>query len=135
MMRSRGLALSELVTCKSVSSCFQSNSAKSRSIESSDVSICVLSLDEIVPRTVEAEARITIPHDVTRHLKPDTVFLLNKSDLAHISARDLPKALNDALPQHASEASRHFWSVSLRSGEGTREFLDGLASVLKERYA
>ncbi|KAF8556289.1 tRNA modification GTPase TrmE [Imleria badia] len=102
-------------------------------IETSDVSICVLSLDEIIP-TAEGEVTITIPDDVIRHLQPDTVFLLNKSDLARVSTDDLRKALNDALLQRAPGTSRQFWSISLRSGQGTQEFLDGLASVLKERY-
>lgn len=79
--------------------------------------------------------KITIPDDIIRHLKPDTVFLLNKSDLARISTHDLREALKGALLQHDLETTRHFWSMSLRSGEGTKEFLDGLASVLKERYA
>lgn len=107
----------------------------SRSIETSDVSICVLSHDEIIPRTAEGKVKITIPDDVIGHLKPDTVFLLNKSDLAQVSTHALWEALNDALLQHVSGTTRHFWSISLRSGEGTQEFLDGLASVLKERYA
>ncbi|KAN0097833.1 hypothetical protein V8E55_002279 [Tylopilus felleus] len=104
-------------------------------IETSDVSICLLSLDEIIPRTVEGQVKIAIPDDVVRHLKPDTVFLFNKSDLARVSAHDLREELNDALLRYASDTPRHFWSISLRSGEGTREFLDDLASVLKERYA
>ncbi|KAF8450928.1 tRNA modification GTPase TrmE [Boletus edulis BED1] len=104
-------------------------------IQTADVSICVLSLDEIIPSTAEREVKIAIPDDVIRHLKPDTVFLLNKSDLARPPTHDLRKALNDALLQHASGTSRHCWSISLRSGEGTQEFLDGLGSVLKERYA
>ncbi|KAG6375056.1 tRNA modification GTPase TrmE [Boletus reticuloceps] len=104
-------------------------------IQTADVSICVLSLDEIIPRTAEREVKIAIPDDVIRHLKPDTVFLLNKSDLARPPTHELRKVLNDALPQQASGTSRPCWSISLRSGEGTQEFLDGLGSVLKERYA
>jgi len=104
-------------------------------IETSDVSICVLSLPEIIPRTAEGEVKIIIPDDVIGHLKPDTVFLLNKSDLARVSTHDFREALNDTLLQHTSGTTRHFWSISLHSGEGTQEFLDGLASVLKERYA
>lgn len=107
----------------------------SRSISTSDVSICVLSHDEIIPRIAEGKAKITIPDDVIGHLQPDTVFLLNKSDLAKVSTQVLREALNDALLQHDSGTAPHFWSISLRSGEGTQEFLDGLALVLKERYA
>lgn len=84
---------------------------------------------------MEGQVKIAIPDDVVRHLKPDTVFLFNKSDLARVSAHDLREELNDALLRYASDTPRHFWSISLRSGEGTREFLDDLASVLKERYA
>lgn len=80
--------------------------------------------------------KIVVPDDVLCHLKPDTVFILNKSDLTRgVDAHDLQEALNDALSRHASGTKVHFWSISLHSSEGTQEFLDGLASVLKERYA
>lgn len=76
-----------------------------------------------------------MPDDVIGHLKPDTVFLFNKSDLARVPTHNLGEALNEVLLQHALGTTRYFWSISLRSGEGTKDFLDGLASVLKERYA
>ncbi|KAG8218291.1 hypothetical protein J3R82DRAFT_3905 [Butyriboletus roseoflavus] len=104
-------------------------------VQTSDVSICVLSLDEILPKIAEGEVKFTIPDDIIGHLKPDTIFLLNKSDLARESTHELREALKNALLQHDLESTRHFWSISLRSGEGTKEFLDGLASVLQERYA
>ena len=115
---------------------FGRNITQCTSIEASDVSICVFSLDEVIPRTSKGDIEVTIPDDVVGHLKPDTLFIFNKSDLArtHVPPHSLRKALDDALSRQASE-TRHFWNISLRSGDGTREFLDGLASVLKERYA
>lgn len=78
---------------------------------------------------------ISIPDDVIRHLKPDAVFVLNKSDLAlDVSAHNLQEALNEALSRHTLGTTQKIWSISLRSGEGTQNFLDGLAMVLKERH-
>ncbi|KIJ70366.1 hypothetical protein HYDPIDRAFT_23478 [Hydnomerulius pinastri MD-312] len=105
-------------------------------VETSDVSICVLSLGETFSRTPENIVEIKIPDDVVNHLKPDTIFLFNKSDLAHdLSPRDLHKALKRALLLIGSDTVPGVWSISLRTSEGTQEFLDGLATVLKDRCA
>ncbi|KAF9224381.1 tRNA modification GTPase TrmE [Gyrodon lividus] len=106
-------------------------------VGTSDVSICVLSLDEVLSRTAEGEAKIKIPEDVINHLKPDTIFLFNKSDLAldSLSSDDFWEPLKRALPQTAPDATPKPWNISLHTGEGTQEFLDGLASLLKDRYA
>ncbi|KAG9317104.1 tRNA modification GTPase TrmE [Chiua virens] len=107
-------------------------------IETADISICVLSLDEVVPKKAEGEVKVVLPDDIIDHLRPDTVFLFNKSDLAlNAPVLNLKKALNEELSRraHTLGATRHYWNISLHSGEGTGEFLDGLASLLQERYA
>lgn len=120
-------------------------------VEGSDVSICVLSLEEVisvVPYSNQSTSRITLtlPTDVLHHLKPHTTFLFNKADLTREVAglsgelleREVRDALTRALPVSAQQKEANtlcMWTVSLHTGEGTKEFLDGLAYVLKERVA
>ncbi|KIK94411.1 hypothetical protein PAXRUDRAFT_828018 [Paxillus rubicundulus Ve08.2h10] len=105
-------------------------------VVASDVSICVLSLEEVVSRTVEGDLQIQIPADVINHLKPDTIFLFNKSDLAlDTSSGDFLGLLKRSIPPTVPATMPKLWKISLHTGVGTQEFLDGLASFLKERYA
>ncbi|KIK20725.1 hypothetical protein PISMIDRAFT_105312 [Pisolithus microcarpus 441] len=120
-------------------------------VEGSDVSICVLSLEEvisIVPSSDQRAGRImlTLPADVLAHLKPHTTFLFNKADLTRevtgLSRESLEHEVRDALiralpvpAQQKGPCVAHMWIVSLRTGEGTVEFLDGLACLLRERVA
>lgn len=111
-------------------------------VETSDVSICVLSLEETIslaPSTTHQDITITLPNDVLSHLKSDTIFVLNKTDLIRGPAQpSIREALRRALSPTMRDPSGHtphVWTLSLRTGEGTREFLDGLAEVLKERVA
>lgn len=116
-------------------------------VDTSDVSICVLSLQEAIslaPSTDQdiGNIMITLPNDVLSHLKSDTIFVLNKTDLMRGPAQPSETEIREALRHALSPAMRdpsghipHVWTLSLRTGEGTREFLDGLAEVLKERVA
>lgn len=113
------------------------------SVETSDVSICVLSLEEaLAPSTTHQDITITLPNDVLSHLKSDTIFVLNKTDLMRGQAQPSETEIREALRRALSPTMRdpsghipHVWTLSLCTGEGTREFLDGLAEVLKERVA
>lgn len=117
------------------------------SVDTSDVSICVLSLQEAISlaRSTDQDIgniMITLPNDVLSHLKSDTIFVLNKTDLMRGPAQPSETEIREALRRALSPAMRdpsghipHVWTLSLRTGEGTREFLDGLAEVLKERVA
>jgi hypothetical protein len=51
----------------------------------------------------------------------DTFFLLNKSDLV-----SLPAVVDTEMSQRA-------WTASLHTGDGTMEFLDGLATALQNK--
>lgn len=120
-------------------------------VEGSDVSICVLSLEEVisvVPSSDQRAGRImlTLPADVLAHLKPHTTFLFNKADLTRevtgLSRESLEHEVRDALiralpapAQQKGPCVARMWIVSLRTGEGTVEFLDGLACLLRERVA
>ncbi|KAF9246840.1 tRNA modification GTPase TrmE [Melanogaster broomeanus] len=106
-------------------------------VGTSDVSICVLSLEEAISRSTEGNIQVKIPDDVISHLKPDTIVLFNKSDLAvNLSSHDFWGPFRLALRETELDTTvRKCWNISIRTGEGTQEFVDGLASFLKERYA
>ncbi|KAH7888120.1 tRNA modification GTPase TrmE [Phlebopus sp. FC_14] len=102
-------------------------------VDNADVSICVLSLADIVNRAPNTKFELKIPDDVANHLKHHTSFLLNKCDLVEdLTLDELRQALAHALPRVDLPS---IWKVSLRNGDGTQVFLDGLAAILKERCA
>ncbi|KAH9950109.1 tRNA modification GTPase TrmE [Amylocystis lapponica] len=88
-------------------------------VEAADVSLCVLSLPEIVAG---------IPPSLEHLITPRTFVLLNKLDLtppAHIiSAR----AVSDRIGTAGA------WEVSLSTGQGTQAFLDGFGKALREQF-
>ncbi|KAH9942991.1 tRNA modification GTPase TrmE [Epithele typhae] len=90
-----------------------------RSVESADVSLCVLSLSEVL----DDAGRLHLPADVAPLVKDDTFMLLNKTDL-----------LPSASVLHSLASRPRTWLVSLQSNEGTQSFMNGLAAVLKEQY-
>jgi tRNA modification GTPase len=85
------------------------------SIQEADVSLCVLSLPEVLSET---EPGIRMPASVLPLLSSTTLFLLNKADL--VSSPDAT-----VLPLS--------WTVSLCTGEGTAEFLASFAKTLHQR--
>ena len=107
------------------------------------MSICVLSLEEAASAQQNTgEITITLPSDVLSHSNSGTVFVLNKTDLVRDPAQASESDIRDGLRRALSQAvwnnngqTPHAWTLSLRTGEGTREFLDELAIVLKERVA
>ncbi|OAX39244.1 tRNA modification GTPase TrmE [Rhizopogon vinicolor AM-OR11-026] len=88
-------------------------------IKEADLSLCVLSLPDVLSSS--GNARVRLPDEVKGHLKPNTLFLLNKSDM-----------ITSLLSEH--NIRPQFWPVSLRTSKGTQLFLDGLAEVLRTRY-
>jgi tRNA modification GTPase len=86
-------------------------------INHADVSLCVLSL----PDVTSDQNWFQIPSSMQPFISPDTFFLLNKSDLAV-----RPGAVN-------VDTGTNAWVASLRTGDGTMDFLTGLANVLRER--
>ncbi|KAG1753215.1 tRNA modification GTPase TrmE [Suillus lakei] len=102
-------------------------------VKEADLSLCVLSLPDVLFSPDNALVRI--PDEVKGHLKPDTLFLLNKSD----TIASLPPKPSLTFMEHDngydSTKRPQFWTASLRTSEGTQSFLDGLAEVLRTRYA
>ncbi|THU78787.1 tRNA modification GTPase TrmE [Dendrothele bispora CBS 962.96] len=93
-------------------------------VEASDISLCVLSLPDILTVTSGRPSMHT-PLTLKTLFKPDTCFLLNKSDLlaTAVSENDIRQLLGNKA-----------WVTSLSTGQGTSEFLKGLSEVLQDRY-
>jgi tRNA modification GTPase len=92
-------------------------------VEGSDISLCVLSLPDVCKKTSDGYAA-HIPPTLKPLLKPDTCFLLNKSDLSvEVSEEEIRRVLGGPV-----------WITSLSTGAGTSGFLKGFSSVLKDRY-
>ncbi|KAG1773779.1 tRNA modification GTPase TrmE [Suillus occidentalis] len=101
-------------------------------VKEADLSLCVLSLPDVLSSSENALVRI--PDEVKGHLKPDTLFLLNKSD----TITSLPPNQSLTFMEYGDDYDSKrpkFWTASLRTSEGTQSFLDGLAQVLRTRYS
>ncbi|OBZ71947.1 tRNA modification GTPase GTPBP3, mitochondrial [Grifola frondosa] len=94
-------------------------------VESSDVSLCVLALPEILKSHDGAKFSLDIPSSVSSLLTSNTFVLLNKADLATSALSEIN--LSDLGVQHA-------WMVSLGTGHGTQTFLEGFGKALQQRY-
>ncbi|KAG8886501.1 mitochondrial splicing system protein [Tulasnella sp. 331] len=86
---------------------------------SADITICVLSLPEIISNP--------IPEAITRLISPTTVVLLNKCDIVH----DVPQSTLSSLIPHGVDSC---WKGSVNVGTGMPEFMQGLAKVLQSRF-
>lgn len=93
-------------------------------IRASDVSLCVLSLPEVLSESANGPC-IQIPGSLDALITPETYFLFNKSDL--------PLSPTAHKLVEATFGSRA-WVASLTTGEGTNEFLVGFARALQNRY-
>ena len=85
-------------------------------VATSDISLCVLSLPEVTSGT--------LPAGIGALIKPDTLILLNKADLAHHGEVDVSRIL---------PTSCIHWTVSVNDGTGMQSFMNGLATVLRDR--
>jgi tRNA modification GTPase len=86
-----------------------------QTIENSDVSLCVLSLPDILDPT---NGEIQLPPNIQALATPSTIFLLNKSDLLPHASKSLPA-----------------WNTgSLVTDEGIPEFMTKFSQILHERY-
>lgn len=88
-------------------------------VKESDVSLCVLSLPDVVTNTADGP-RIRIPPSLESLITPETFFLLNKSDLSKTTP---PAQIN----------GKGIWTASLNTGEGTQEFINSFAIALQAR--
>lgn len=101
-------------------------------VKEADLSLCVLSLPDVLSSSENALVRI--PDEVKGYLKPDTLFLLNKSD----TIASLPPNQSLTFMKYGGDYDSQrpkFWTTSLRTSEGTQSFVDGLAQVLRTRYS
>ncbi|KAF9563328.1 tRNA modification GTPase TrmE [Agrocybe pediades] len=97
-------------------------------IKNADVSLCVLPLPDVLKSSESSsESYIDVPSDVQELVTPDTYFLFNKSDLV------LVPAVQTSISGIVDLKGRS-WSASLATGEGTHEFVQGLAAALKQRF-
>ena len=98
-------------------------------MKEADFSLCVLQLPDILSSSNE----IVIPADIQHLVMPSTYFLLNKLDMV---ANPLP--FYSVSQQSSSEdismvPADHIWTTSLTTGEGTHQFVHGLAEALKNQ--
>ncbi|RDX53010.1 tRNA modification GTPase TrmE [Lentinus brumalis] len=91
-------------------------------VESSDVSLCVLSASDVLVRSQGGDWDLRLPSTVAPLVKDDTFILLNKTDL-------LPPSALAQLPSGTT------WAVSLSTGHGTQAFMDSFARALHNRYS
>jgi len=89
-----------------------------RAVEEADVSLCVLSLEDSTG----------IAEDVRRLLQPNSLVLLNKTDLVPEAA------VEDTLQQLGLSEGTKWWIASVKNDVGMKEFTNGLVGVLKERF-
>lgn len=93
------------------------------SVESSDISLCVLSVADVLSRPSSSGTAFTLPSAVSNLLGPETFVLINKTDL-------LPSPEPVSLPGVSSQRT---WMVSLTTGEGTQAFMKGFGRSLQEQ--
>ncbi|KAJ6516286.1 tRNA modification GTPase GTPBP3 [Mycena sanguinolenta] len=90
-----------------------------RAIDAAHIALCVVSCEDLDNRDGED----FIPDSVRTLIGDNTFILFNKSDL---------------LPDHRVKSDirgPHRWTTSLKTGDGTTEFLAGFAKALQEKYA
>ena len=86
------------------------------SIQEADVSLCVLSLPDVI-RTGG------LPPPVEPLMTFNTLVLLNKQDLV----------VQAELRPYTVKQIQNSWNVSLATGAGMSDFMEGLGKVLKQR--
>lgn len=89
-------------------------------VQEADISLCVLSLPDIMNDTIGG-LQMQIPPSLAPLITPGTFFLLNKSDLASASIPEIQPFNSKA------------WIASLSTGQGMREFIDSFSRALQER--
>lgn len=89
-------------------------------VASADVSLCVLSLPDVLSGSV--------PSSIKELITPDTLLLLNKTDLVDDKQ---PKSTNHS---SALSTSEHQWQASVNTGTGMKHFLDDFVQVLRDRF-
>ncbi|EIW82184.1 tRNA modification GTPase TrmE [Coniophora puteana RWD-64-598 SS2] len=97
-------------------------------VKGSDVSICLLSLEDLLVRQ-GGKLELKIPPNIQQLVTPTTFFLLNKSDLiGPLDQNQVKEALTSSGFQDRA------WTCSLMTNTGTKAFLDGLTRSLHNVY-
>ncbi|KAI8984989.1 tRNA modification GTPase TrmE [Trametes punicea] len=96
-----------------------------RLVDSSDVSLCVLSAPDVLLPCRSEGWELQLPSAIAPLVNENTLILLNKIDL--LPPGGCPVPFKTLLGSTA-------WQVSLNTGEGTQEFMNGFAHVLQQRY-
>ncbi|KAG8960218.1 mitochondrial splicing system protein [Tulasnella sp. 408] len=89
-------------------------------VASADISLCVLSLPDVLSGSV--------PSSVKELITPDTLLLLNKTDLVD---GQQPETTNHS---SALSTSEHQWRASVNTGTGMKSFLGDFVQVLRDRF-
>jgi len=88
-----------------------------------------------LPDLLKAENQAPLPEGVRSLTDPHTLFLFNKADLASdFREKDLVNTALARLHTDGSNPPGQGWVTSLATGDGTREFMTGLATALKHRF-
>ncbi|KAF8876299.1 tRNA modification GTPase TrmE [Gymnopilus junonius] len=106
-------------------------------IKNADISLCVLPLSDVLFRTSSQGMQTVIPSEVKEIVTPTTYFLFNKSDLVPPSQRSLFQLglqVHQAEEENMASLQGRSWIASLATGEGSHEFVQGLAKSLKSRF-
>ncbi|KAF7313473.1 tRNA modification GTPase TrmE [Mycena chlorophos] len=90
-----------------------------KAIQAADIALCVVSCED-------ADATGNLPSVVAELVTENTFVLFNKSDLRPDASANEPNTTNGT--------PTHRWTTSLKTGEGTTEFLTGFAQALKTRF-
>jgi len=98
------------------------------SVQEADIKLCVLSLPDLLKEA-------SLPEAVRSLIDPHTLFLFNKADLTSNSReKDLVNTALARLHSDSINPPSQAWVTSLATGDGTREFITGLATALKHRF-
>lgn len=101
------------------------------SVQEADIKLCVLSL----PDLLKVQNQPPLPEAVRSLTDPQTLFLFNKADLAsNFREKDTVNTALARLHADSSSPPRQAWVTSLATGDGTQEFITGLATTLKHRF-
>ena len=90
-----------------------------RRIDTSDVSLCVLS----IPDVIAPDSGVQITGSIKRHILPSTFVLFNKSDIC--DSKDLTGLIEAVHPCAGA------WVVSLSTGEGLDRFVTEFGNTLR----
>jgi tRNA modification GTPase len=91
-------------------------------VESSDIKICLLSLDQGVT---------TIDPIIQQVIDQNTYLILNKEDMVSSSKSELAQLVKK-LEQETG--ARKVWTMSCSTGQGVDAFLKEMIDILKQKY-